>query len=285
MVEDEARKFPEMTLQSCGHRRFVRERSLRMECQWEVSELQSYLRRISLYQLVQHVHGGRGHGTLQIREELERDRGICRTLAHQIVRDFGEGSRSPLFALDELLQLIERSCSRIGLAVDKECRRAIHTALFPFGLIGRDDLLESVAVQIFAEADEIEAQLSRITQEIVPLRFGLISEKQVVHLPELALLSCGQRSLMGELRVGVDAERKVLELDCGLNAFNALCLQFSKRLGKLRAIWALEVGIEDDLHSVRRRRLFFRSGKLSDQNESENPKVLIHFLCSEMMGT
>ena len=165
--------------------------------------------------------------------------------------------RSPLFAPYELFQLIERPCPGIRLPVDEKCRSAVHAKLFPFRDVGGDGLLEPLAIYIFAEAVEVQAQLPGVIQQIVPLCFRLIGEKQVVHLPELALLFRGQRGLMGELRVGVDAERKVLELDCGLNAVNTFCLQLSKRLRKLRAKRALKIREEDNLD--RRRR---RSGRL-----------------------
>src|SRR5437660_12232985 len=106
MVHDESRKLPEVTFQSRGHGRFVSQWSLRMECEREVSELQPYLRGISLDQLVQHVHGGTSHGTLQVCKELESHRSLCRPFAPQLARDFSAGLRSPLFAPYELFQLI-----------------------------------------------------------------------------------------------------------------------------------------------------------------------------------
>jgi len=98
-----------------------------------------------------------------------------------------------------------------------------------------------------------------------------------VHLPELALLGGGLCGLSGKLREAVKAQWKILEVDLGPDALNALALDLPNRLRELLAERALEIRehLNGDLG-----RDVFRDGSPGQQHQSRNQPEPSHLRAS-----
>ena len=95
-------------------------------------------------------------------------------------------------------------------AVDEERRGAGHSALVGAGDVFADPLGVFAPAQLVPEAVDVEAELGGVAREIARRQLALVSEQDVVHLPELALGRGGFGRFGRELRAGVDVvERQV----------------------------------------------------------------------------
>ena len=68
-----------------------------------------------------------------------------------------------------------------------------------------------MGVEVAAEPVEVEPGTAGIALEVGPREAVLVLEDQVMHLPELSLLACRQGCFMGQQRVWMKFQRKILE--------------------------------------------------------------------------
>jgi hypothetical protein len=76
---------------------------------------------------------------------------------------------------------------------------------------GLHQQLEAAAVQVAREARQVRVRLPGFGHQIVARQLVLAGERQVVHLPELALLGRRQRGFVGQRRFLVRRRGRVLE--------------------------------------------------------------------------
>ena len=92
-----------------------------------------------------------------------------------------------------------------GVPVDAE--------LLGFLRVRVDPLLDGGLAHVLLELRGVEPQLGRVRLELLGRQLALVLEDLVVHLPELALLARRLGRRVRRRRVGMDAQRHVLERD------------------------------------------------------------------------
>ena len=139
MVEDEGRRTPRSGPSRAA---IIAASCASAACGWKASgKLRNCTRTVVGYRcidLFDDVERRPADRALEVGEQLERHRCVCRSFAHDAVADLREGSRAPLFADDQFLELRERSGAGIHLAVDGVARRAADARSCSLGDVGGD---------------------------------------------------------------------------------------------------------------------------------------------------
>src|SRR5262245_35768527 len=121
----------------------------------------------------------------------------------------------------------------------------MHAAVAPAFLVFAQAMQIDVIVELRGEPRHVEAEPHRVALEMLELQVRLVLEQQVVHLPELALLTGTFGRLGRELRVRVHLlEREVAE--CEAHAVLEAPEQQPYRRRGLLAVRAFEIAVLDD---------------------------------------
>ena len=137
--------------------------------------------------------------------------------------------------VDHRLELLDRLGSRDPLPVDVEVGRAVGAQRARLRLVRFDLVLGLLRIRVAVEAVQVEPHGSARDVRL---------EQLVVHLPELALLACGDRRARRERRVRMDGQRVVLEGEADVLAIARLDLL--QHFDGAPAERALEIGELDD---------------------------------------
>ena len=76
--------------------------------------------------------------------------------------------------------------------------------------VGIDLGFKAVAVQVLDETRNVEFQLRSLGDQVVSAQLVLTGEDQVVHLPELPMISGGKRGFMRQRGFPMKRQRKIL---------------------------------------------------------------------------
>jgi hypothetical protein len=75
----------------------------------------------------------------------------------------------------------------------------------------QDTVPQPPAIQGIGETVHLEAEPGCVPNEVLPFQPILVSEEELVHLPEFSLLMGRQDSLVGQRRITVIPQRKMFE--------------------------------------------------------------------------